>query len=91
MKTYNHGYTIDMKTAISIPDQIFKKVESLAHKLGMSRSELFTTAISKFIEERDEQMIISRLNAVYADQSSALDKDLYALQYHSVKLDDEKW
>jgi len=80
-----------MKTAISIPDQIFKKVESLAHTLGISRSELFTTAIARFIEERDEHIIISRLNAVYSDQSSALDKDVYALQYHALKPDDEKW
>jgi len=37
-----------MKTAISIPDPIFQSAEIMAHHLAISRSELFTRAISEF-------------------------------------------
>jgi metal-responsive CopG/Arc/MetJ family transcriptional regulator len=33
-----------MKTAISIPDDVFEQVEETAARLGMSRSELLTRA-----------------------------------------------
>jgi len=39
-----------MKTAISIPDQIFQQAEFLANELGMSRSELYSKAIEAFIK-----------------------------------------
>jgi metal-responsive CopG/Arc/MetJ family transcriptional regulator len=88
---YSFSHTTYMKAAISIPDAIFKKAEKVAHKLGMSRSELYTHAVASFIEERDEQNIVERLNNVYSSQSSTIDKDLYILQYHSLKLNGEKW
>jgi hypothetical protein len=33
-----------LKTAISIPDQVFRRAEAAAKRLGLSRSELFTRA-----------------------------------------------
>ncbi|OHD70374.1 MAG: hypothetical protein A2W19_16370 [Spirochaetes bacterium RBG_16_49_21] len=80
-----------MKTAISIPDTIFKKAERVAHELGMSRSELYANAVAAFIEEKDEQSVIERLNNVYSGRSSAIDENLYTIQYRSLKLNEEKW
>jgi metal-responsive CopG/Arc/MetJ family transcriptional regulator len=40
-----------MKTAISIPDPIFQAADSLANRLGVSRSELYAKAIEAFIEQ----------------------------------------
>ena len=40
-----------MKTAISIPDSIYKAAEKLAIQLGMTRSALYTKAIKKFLLE----------------------------------------
>jgi hypothetical protein len=34
------GYTIGMKTAISLPDEVFESAERLAGRLKVSRSEL---------------------------------------------------
>lgn len=36
-----------MKTAISIPDKVFRSADALARRLGISRSELYTTAITE--------------------------------------------
>jgi len=36
---------MDMKTAISLPDPVFRSAEQLAARLGISRSELYCRAI----------------------------------------------
>jgi len=42
---YNSDYTLVMKTAISIPDDLFATAEQLAARFGVSRSELYVTAL----------------------------------------------
>ena len=36
-----------MRTAISIPDDLFESAEELAAELGMSRSQLYATALAR--------------------------------------------
>jgi metal-responsive CopG/Arc/MetJ family transcriptional regulator len=38
-----------MKTAISIPEQLFEAAEQFARGRGMSRSELYTTALRQYL------------------------------------------
>jgi len=38
-----------MKTAISLPDDLFKSGDSLAKRLGVSRSELYARALADFV------------------------------------------
>ncbi|MBI4950529.1 MAG: ribbon-helix-helix protein, CopG family [Myxococcales bacterium] len=40
-----------MKTAISIPDETFRRAERHAKRLGISRSELFTRAVERLLSE----------------------------------------
>ena len=87
---YNSGYTLCMKTAISIPDEIFKEAEALAHQMGISRSELYVTAIALFLESKSEIAITESLNEVYQDlPQSAVDPLLAKLQL--ADLSEEKW
>ena len=53
-----------MKTAVSIPDPLFKKSEKLARKLKLSRSALYARALEEFLKQRDEQAMIDRINKV---------------------------
>ena len=46
-----------MKTAISIPDEVFEQAERYAKKLGVSRSELFTRAMRGFLDEQRAQQV----------------------------------
>lgn len=78
-----------MKTAISIPDQLFKSAEDLARRLKISRSALFSAAIREYIQHYSQENITKRLNEVYSDQSSSLDPILKELQNASVTW--EKW
>jgi predicted transcriptional regulator len=62
-----------MKTAVSIPDGVFKKAEQLARKRKMSRSELYATALEQFLARDQENEITRKLNEVYAKEDSRLD------------------
>lgn len=55
-----------MKTAISIPDPVFRQVEEHAHRLGLSRSEFFTRAAARWIDELDEDDLTAAINAALA-------------------------
>lgn len=54
-----------MKTAISIPDKVFEAAERAAATLGMSRSELYVTAVREYIERHGREGITDELNEVY--------------------------
>lgn len=86
---YNPGYTEVMKTAISIPDPIFQAADSLANRLGVSRSELYAKAIEAFIEQNKNRDVTARLNQVFANESNSLGDDDYTLQRQS--LSKEEW
>jgi len=43
------GYTLGMKTAISIPNDLFDGAERLARRTRMSRSRLFTDALREYL------------------------------------------
>lgn len=77
---YNYGYTRDMKTAISIPDEVFEAADRTAKKLGVSRSELYATAVQEFIERHRIEDVTSKLNEVFASTKSDLDDQLSKMQ-----------
>ena len=86
---YDCGYTPLMKTAISIPDPIFEAAELLANRLGMSRSQLYTTAITRFLDSFDEEAITQALNEVYEELPESIGPLLMQLQIQS--LPKEQW
>ena len=53
-RRYNQGYTRGMKTAISIPDPVFRSAERLAARLGLSRSELYCRALKDLLARHDQ-------------------------------------
>ena len=69
-----------MKTAISIPDIVFNEAEALAKKLGISRSELYASAVSAYVEEHRGERIVEALNALYSQEPSELEAELQKLQ-----------
>lgn len=62
-----------MKTAISVPPEVFKLSERLAKKLKMSRSAVFALGVQKLGEEMDEEEMIARINAVCAEVDTSVD------------------
>jgi metal-responsive CopG/Arc/MetJ family transcriptional regulator len=74
-----------MKTAISIPNQVFIAADKIAKKLQMSRSELYTKAISEFVELYQSADITTTLNKVYMKESSSLEQPLSKMQFASIE------
>ncbi len=77
-----------MKTAISVPDEVFEAADRTAKKLGVSRSELYSMAVYEYIERHRVEDVTSRLNDLYASESSELDECLGQMQGHSMKKED---
>ena len=82
-----HGYNSSMKTAISLPDKLFESSEALARRLGLSRSQLVATALAEFVAKHRGRDVTRRLDAVYAEESSTLDRGTARLQARSLPRD----
>jgi metal-responsive CopG/Arc/MetJ family transcriptional regulator len=78
-----------MKTAISIPDDLFAAAEAASRRLGLSRSQLFRKAIAAYLEAHGTEGVTEKLNEIYTDDVVTLDPVLERLQF-SV-LDRESW
>jgi metal-responsive CopG/Arc/MetJ family transcriptional regulator len=80
-----------MKTAISLPDSLFRQAELVAKRLGLSRSELYRRALRAFLERHNDQVVTEILDEVYEcdAEESRLDHVLEHLQRASVS--QERW
>lgn len=77
-----------MKTAISLPDDLFESADELAERLGVSRSELYARAVAEYVAKSRDEDITARLNAVYAEVPSGVDPELRRAQGRSVRADE---
>jgi len=55
-----------MKTAISVPDDTFERASRRAKDLGMSRSEFFARAASRYLDELDADCLAEQIDAAIA-------------------------
>jgi metal-responsive CopG/Arc/MetJ family transcriptional regulator len=77
-----------MKTAVSIPDPLFHAAESLAKRLDMSRSELFSRALEAYIEAHAHDKVRDALDEIYVEEPSGLDESLASMQWASLPKED---
>ena len=66
-----------MKTAVSLPDKLFRLAETTARRLGVSRSQLYAHAVTE------------RLNEIYSRTHARVDARLHRAQLRS--LDKDSW
>ena len=78
-----------MKTAISVPDDIFQEAEKLARRRQLTRSALYTAALRSFVQQHRPTDITHALNEVYKENSNALDGVLNEMQ--SMTMVKEDW
>lgn len=63
---FQSGYTPGMKTAVSIPDEIFEEAERLARRTKRSRSRLFSDALKEYVASRTPEKLTRQMNAALA-------------------------
>lgn len=76
-----------MKTAVSVPDDLFRMAEAAARRLRVSRSKLYATAIAEFLERRQTDAVTERLNRVYSRRPAKVDLTLHRAQIRSLQKD----
>ncbi len=62
-----------MKTAVSVPDDIFEEAERLARREGRSRSEVYSAALREYVARHDADEIVDALNGVVASVGEGSD------------------
>ena len=79
MKLVIPSYTRRMKTAISVPDATFARVDTAAAKLGMSRSEFFSRAAERWLRDLegadvtraiDEALVGAEIDTAFTDEAA---------------------
>jgi len=67
------GHTLGMKTAISVPTPVFEGADRLARRLKKSRSQLYSEAISEYLERHDPDAITAAFDSIYESIESGPD------------------
>jgi predicted transcriptional regulator len=63
-----------MKTAISLPDDIFRDADRLARRLGKSRSRLYQEAVAEYLARHDPDAITAALDRLAGALETGADR-----------------
>jgi hypothetical protein len=61
-----NGYTLSMKTAVSIPDGVFEEAERLAHRARRSRSDVYSAALKEYVARHSPDEVTEAMDRVCA-------------------------
>ena len=62
-----------MKTAVSLPDELFAEAERLARRLGRSRSRLYRDALAEYMARHDPDDLTPRLDEALLAAGDSID------------------
>ena len=63
-----------MKTAVSIPDDVFKGAERLARRTKKSRSQLFSDAVKEYVARHAPDEVTDAMDRVCTELGSSTDE-----------------
>jgi len=78
-----------MKTAISVRDNLFQRVDRYARGKNMSRSQFFSEAAEEYLSNREKEDMTANLNEVYSKEDSSIDPVIFKMALMS--LPKETW
>ncbi len=64
----------NVKTAISIDEDLFDQVEALAKTLKIPRSQLFSNAIQAYLLRKENQQLLEDINQAYEQPPTAAER-----------------
>ena len=82
-----------VKTAISMPADLFRRVEKLCEKMGVSRSKFFALAAEELLEKNRKQRLIEKINEAWKDGLDEEDERFLRSSKHMARVlwEDESW
>ena len=82
----------NIKTAISLHEELFRQAESMARRMKLSRSRLFAAALEEFIKRNQNRELLDRINEAYKEEPNDSDrKYLRKMRRRHRKLIKEQW
>ena len=82
----------NIKTAISLHEELFRQAESMARRMKLSRSRLFAAALEEFIKRNQNRELTDRINEAYKEEPNDSDrKYLRKMRRRHRKLIKEQW
>jgi Ribbon-helix-helix protein, copG family len=63
----DHGYTMGMKIAVSVPQDVFDRAERLARREGRSRSDVYSAAVREYVARHEPDEVVEALDRVVAE------------------------
>ena len=79
-----------MKTAVSVPNDLFAQVDRLARRSRRSRSEVYSAALREYISRHDPDEITVQLDQVVAEVGGA-EPDVFSVAAARRTLDASEW
>lgn len=82
-----------MKTAISLPDDLYAKAQATADRMGIPRSQLFAKAVAEYLEQHSDETVTASIDEVLADNPSELDSRMDRMQLMTMakRTQDDTW
>ena len=82
----------NIKTAVSLHEQLFRQAGAIARDLKLSRSRLFAIALEEFIRRHDSRELLDRINEVYSEKPAPEErKYLKKMRQRHRKMIDGQW
>ncbi|HVP56222.1 MAG TPA: ribbon-helix-helix protein, CopG family [Candidatus Eisenbacteria bacterium] len=79
-----------MKTAVSIPDEVFQQAEQLAKRTKRSRSRIFSDALREYVARHSPDEVTEAINRACA-QLKTQDEDRFAILAGRRTLERSEW
>ena len=67
------SYTTGMKTAVSLPDEVFREAERQARRTKKSRSQLYAEALSEYLARHAPDEVTEAMNRIVDQLSEPTD------------------
>jgi metal-responsive CopG/Arc/MetJ family transcriptional regulator len=82
-----------MKTAISIPQDLFQETDLIARELNIPRSQVITLALEEFTRRYQNKKLLEQINQAYEDPLTSDEKgSLEIIRSHQRKIArNENW
>ncbi len=72
-----------MKTAVSLPERLYKDAEKAAKSMGIPRSQLFAKALEEYISHHKRDKVTEKLNEIY--KNSTIESNIEETSLESIR------
>jgi metal-responsive CopG/Arc/MetJ family transcriptional regulator len=80
-----------MKTAVSVPNDVFEQAERLARRAGRSRSDVYSAALREYLARHATDELTATINAVIDDLGEEAAIDPFVRSAGQQVLEQSEW